>query len=89
MEKEVFIIEMDGIIKTIESYTNDPFINSYTRNLKISVKNKENEISSKLIIKLLEWYEQNMDVIEKDEFVFNLKAHRKSFLLLKEYFETY
>jgi hypothetical protein len=82
--KDIFILEIEGLSKTICDYTTDNYITSYAKRLeKLNYPEDKDHIC--LIIKRLnEWYDQNMHEIRNNQYIHNLAAHEKS----KELLET-
>jgi len=78
-------IEYDGILGTIKQYSCDPYVVSYLDTLKKGIQNEEIGIIRIMIYKLNEWYEENIYDIENNRWVINLKSHRKTQRLIKEF----
>ena len=85
MSKEEFSIELAGVIGTIKSYTSDPFIVGYISELKNALEKEQMYMAELIISKLIEWYNEQIEDILVDRYVYNKDAHRKSYQILKNY----
>ena len=85
MSKEEFSIELAGVIGTIKSYTSDPFIIGYIGELKKALENEQMYMAELIITKLVNWYNDQINDIMEDRYVYNKDAHRKSYQILKNY----
>ncbi len=75
--------EVVGLANTINEYTRDHYIKNYTR-LLVEYSLQEEYVQLKPVIKrLLEWYETIIEDIRTDKYLYNIKQHEKSLLLLK------
>lgn len=78
------VIELEGIIATINDYSRDHFIRNYT---KLLTKLDVDEEKDKMIIvcnRLLEWYQGEIESIRNNKYIFNKTSHEKSIILLTE-----
>ena len=79
---ELFLIEIEGITKTICDYTTDNFITSYANKLK-TLNYPENKDQILLLTKRLkDWYDIYIKEITSNKYIHNLEAHQKSFELI-------
>ncbi|MGS0971685.1 MAG: hypothetical protein ACVCEJ_00355 [Candidatus Izemoplasmataceae bacterium] len=85
MSKEEFSIELAGVIGTIKSYTSDPFIIGYISELKKALENEQMYMAKLIISKLIGWYNEQIEDILVDRYVYNKDAHKKSYQILKNY----
>jgi len=85
MTNKEFLIEIQGIVKTISSYTNDPFIISYSEQLATFVIEEDENTVLLLVKKLIAWYEKNINDITNDRFVNNKQYHEYSYQTLLNY----
>ncbi|PAT01270.1 hypothetical protein CI105_07375 [Candidatus Izimaplasma bacterium ZiA1] len=85
MTNKEFLIEIQGIVKTISSYTNDPFIISYSEQLATFVIEEDEHTVLLLVKKLIAWYDKNINNITNDRFVNNKQYHEYSYQTLKNY----
>ncbi len=85
MERKEFMIELNGIIETIHTYTRNPFMVGYTKELRKSIRYNDIETLRIVLDKVIEWYQEEIDHIVHDEYVFNKTMHEKAFGILKEY----
>ena len=77
-------VELPALSRTIREYTTDNYISSYAEQISSIIYPQEREKLAILISKLLEWYQNEIDVIKKGEYIHSKSSHEKSFLLLKE-----
>ncbi len=85
MERKEFMIELNGIIETIHTYTRNPFMVGYTKELRKSIRYNDIETLRIVLDKVIAWYQEEIDHIVHDEYVFNKTMHEKAFGILKEY----
>lgn len=78
-------IEYDGMLGTIKQYSCDPYVISYLSRLKDAILNEEIDMIKIMIIKLNDWYTDNMNDIETNRWVINVDSHHKTRKLLKEF----
>ncbi len=88
MTKQEFIVEMDGVIGTIRTYTRNPFMMGYIKELKRSIEHDDYDKIRIALDKLIEWYQEEYDNIKTDEYVFNKHMHEKAFHILSRYREA-
>lgn len=82
---DIFTLEIDGIAETINDYAVENFIRSYSTQLK-DMKLPDDQEKVKIIIeRLLEWYRENITLIDNSSFVNNKHEHHKSMRLLLEF----
>jgi hypothetical protein len=74
---DFYHLEVEGISETIQSYTVEHYIKSYSKQLISLNIEKDQE-------RLLEWYEENIELINRSRFVSNKEEHQKSYRLLIE-----
>lgn len=82
--RELFLIEIDGITKTIKDYTTDNFVISYADKLQQLNYPKDNEQIGLICTRLKDWYDKNYKEITTNQFIHNLEAHMKSYDLIKQ-----
>jgi hypothetical protein len=85
MKETEIIIELEGLTQTIIQYTNNNYIRSYATKLEEVDINSQNDMFRLLVIKLADWYEEEIKLIMNNEFVGNKDAHMKSYELLKQW----
>ena len=85
MLKKEFMIELNGIIGTIHTYTRNPFMMGYTKELKKAVENNDYEMIQIVLDKVIDWYNQEIEKIIHDDFVINKSYHEKAYSILREY----
>jgi hypothetical protein len=78
-------IEYEGMFGTIKQYSCDPYVISYLNQLKHAIQSESLEMIRILIIKLNQWYEENIFDIETNRWVINVESHRKTQKLLQEF----
>ncbi|MBN2605273.1 MAG: hypothetical protein JXR62_05530 [Bacilli bacterium] len=83
MLKDIVLLELDGLSKTICEYTTDNYITSYAKQLSLIIYPKDKEKLIILVDKLFNWYAKEIKIIKKSEYIYNLEAHLKSYELLK------
>lgn len=89
MSTEEFMIELDGVINTIHTYTKNPFMLGYTRALREAVDNKDFRMIQLILDRVLEWYNQYLSTIEEDEYVFNKEMHQRAYNILRIYRQSF
>lgn len=77
-------VELPALSRTIREYTTDNYISSYAEQISSIKYPEEKEKLVILIEKLLEWYQNEIDIIKKGEYIHSKSSHEKSFLLLEE-----
>ena len=82
MRKKEFLIELDGVVGTILTYTRNPFMLGYTKELKKSLAENDMDTVKIILDKVIGWYNEEMDNIDTDEYVFNRDLHHKSYNIL-------
>lgn len=80
----LFYLEVEGISETIRSYTVENYIKSYSKQLEDLDIIKDRERIEVIVSRLIKWYEDNIDLINRSKFVSNKKEHQKSYRLLLE-----
>ncbi len=85
MSRKEFLIELDGIIGTIQTYTRNPFMMGYTKELKKAIKDNDMETLKIILDKMIGWYSEEINKIHADKYVFNKHMHQKAFDILKSY----
>ena len=85
MERKEFMVELNGIIETIHTYTRNPFMMGYTKELRKSIRHNDVEMLQIVLDKVIEWYTEEIDAIKNDEYIFNKNMHEKAYYILKEY----
>jgi Mg2+ and Co2+ transporter CorA len=85
MQRQEFIIELGGIIGTIHTYTRNPFMVGYTRELKRAIRKNDTFMTKIILDKVIDWYDEEIENISKDQYVFNKNMHQKAYNILLEY----
>jgi hypothetical protein len=85
MQKQEFVIELGGIIGTIQTYTHNPFMQGYTKELKRAIRNNDLETTKLALDKIVDWYDESIEKIYNDEYVFNKEMHAKAYHILNEF----
>ncbi len=85
MVKKEFIVELNGIIGTIHTYTRNPFMMGYTQELKKAVENNDFDTMRIVLDRVIEWYNEEIDKIKNDDYVLNKSMHEKAYGILCEY----
>ena len=88
MKKQEFAIELDGIIGTIHTYTRNPFMMGYTKELRRAINDNDLETVQIVLDKVIAWYNDEIEQIQSDDYVFNKPMHEKAFNILKAYKST-
>jgi GTP:adenosylcobinamide-phosphate guanylyltransferase len=78
-------IEYEGMLGTIKQYSCDPYVISYLNQLKQAIQSESFDMIRILIVKLNQWYEENIFDIETNRWVVNVDSHRKTQKLLQEF----
>lgn len=78
-------IEFDGMLGTIKQYSCDPYVLSYLDRLRQAIQDENLEMIRIMIMKLNEWYEENIFDIETNRWVINVDSHHKTQRLLREF----
>ena len=80
--EEIFNVEIKGLVKTINDYTTDNYINSYANDL-LKVQYPADKRTIKLLVsRLLEWYNLTITEIRNNKYIYNKVAHEKTIKLL-------
>ncbi len=85
MNRLDFLVELNGITGTIESYTRDPYIMGYLKVLNNAVDAGNNELEQAVLVKLISWYDNNIEEILNDKYVYNKDLHKTTKTILKDY----
>lgn len=85
MNRLDFLVELNGITGTIESYTRDPYIMGYLKVLNSAVEIGNEELEKAVLKKLISWYENNIEEILNDRYVYNKELHTTTKNILKDY----
>jgi hypothetical protein len=85
MNRLDFFVELNGITGTIESYTRDPYIMGYLKVLNNAVDSGNDELEQAVLKKLISWYDNNIDEILSDRYVYNKDLHKTTKSILKDY----
>ena len=78
------VLEYDGIYGTIDEYTSDSKIQNYLCKLKDAIAEANYEAIKYTLSKIDKWYDENINSIKTNEFVFNIKTHQDNITLIKE-----
>lgn len=82
--QEIVRIEIPGMVETINEYTMEHYIRNYTTLLSSFHQSDDTENMLYVIERLIEWYEDNLNDIEHNKYIYNKHEHRKSYALLME-----
>lgn len=82
--KLLYEIEIFGLINTVKDYTREHYPRNYVELLSSSSWELDKIKIYEICIRLLKWYEVNISVIEKNQFIHNLNEHQKSITFLKQ-----
>ncbi len=85
MIKKEFMIELNGIIGTIHTYTRNPFMMGYTQELKKAVEINDFDTVKMVLDRVIDWYNEEFEKIISDEYVLNKNSHEKAYGILREY----
>jgi len=85
MLKKEFMIELNGIIGTIHTYTRNPFMMGYTEELKKAFENNDLDSVKIVLDKVIDWYNDEIEKIKSDDYVINKGMHEKAYGILREY----
>jgi len=85
MLKQEFAIELGGIIGTIQTYTRNPFMTGYTKELKKAIAHNDLVSLRIALDKVIGWYEEEIEKINNDDYVFNKEMHHKAYSILHEF----
>lgn len=77
-------VEYDGIRGIIEEYTSDSRIMNYLVQLKNGIDDRDYEIVKYSVEELSKWYDNSIEEIRSNKFVFHFEAHKKTRELLKK-----
>jgi hypothetical protein len=86
MDWTKYQIELTGMTKTVENITKDPYIIGYMEILKNSIQSHEVNLVNRTSKKMVDWYQNHLNDILSDQFVYDKDNHRKTFALLLELF---
>jgi hypothetical protein len=81
-------IELNGIIGTITNYTKNPYIVGYTTLLERYVHDNNQEMIKCSVQRLINWYDENINLILTNEYLNNKKDHIFTKSLLEEIYES-
>jgi hypothetical protein len=76
---------LGGIIGTIQTYTRNPFMTVYTKELKKAITHNDLETTRIALDKVIDWYDDAMEKINNDEYVFNKEMNAKAYHILHEF----
>ncbi len=85
MSRQEFLIELDGVIGTIHTYTRNPFMMGYTKEMKKAAADNDLDTLKIILDKVIGWYNEEIDKIKTDAYVFNKHMHQKAYDILKSY----
>ena len=88
MNKTEFMVELEGIVGTIHTYTKNPFMVGYTKQLRKAMENNDFDKAKIVLDKVISWYNEEFDKIQHDEYVFNKQMHEKAYSILRSYREA-
>ena len=80
--EEIFMIEIEGLSKTIRDYTTDNYIVSYAQKLEQLSYPEDRQRIILIINRLKEWYEEYLPEIRSNKYIHNLRSHEKSYEIL-------
>ncbi|MFW6298741.1 MAG: hypothetical protein ACOC14_03570 [Bacillota bacterium] len=79
------MIELEGIVGTIHTYTKNPFMVGYTKQLRKAMENNDFDTAKIVLDKVIGWYNEEYDKIQHDRYVFNKQMHEKAYSILTKY----
>lgn len=74
---KVLTLEYDGIYGTIDTYTSESNIMNYFTKLKEGMDNLDYDVVLYSLDKIIKWYDENIDKIRSNNYVFNFDSHLK------------
>ena len=77
-------IEYDGIYKTIDEYTDNSKLKNYLSKLEEAIAKADYDTIMYTLSGIDEWYDENIDAMTSNEFVFDIASHKKNMKLIKE-----
>lgn len=81
---KLLTIEYDGIYGIINDYTSDSKVINYLLKLKEGIDNLDYDVVVYSLEELIKWYDENIDKIRSNNYVFNFDSHLKNQNILKE-----
>ena len=80
--------EFDGIDSTIKDYTHAGYISNYLAKLKEGINTNDRELILYCLEAIDKWYNDNMQKIMSNRYVFNKETHQKTKKLVHELLEA-
>lgn len=87
MSYQILKIKLSQIIECVDGYSSEPSINVLLKEGKKALENDDINILDYVIKELIIWYQNNIQNIHDNEFVFNYDVHLKNISILKELFD--
>ncbi|AUD65608.1 hypothetical protein BK011_07840 [Tenericutes bacterium MZ-XQ] len=81
---QIIKIEFPALSKTIKEYSSNNFIRSYAEQIALVKYPEEKVVLETLLRKLVDWYEKEIEVIIRSEYVRSKEEHIFCFSLLKQ-----
>lgn len=81
---KLLTIEYDGIYGIIDNYTSDSKVMNYLLKLKEGIDHLDYDVVVYSLEELIKWYDENIDKIRSNNYVFNIDSHLKNQNILKE-----
>lgn len=81
---KVLEVEYNGIYGTIRKLTNESNIMNYLAQLERGIDNKDYELVKYSVGEIINWYDNNIEVIRSNRFVHNFDSHQKNMSFLKK-----
>lgn len=75
---KLLTIEYDGIYGIIDDYTSDSKVMNYLLKLKEGIDNLDYDVVVYSLEELIKWYDENIDKIRSNNYVFNFDSHLKN-----------
>ena len=80
-----FKLEKEGITATVDDYTTEKYIASYSKQLRDLSLPEDFDLIKEIVTRLVDWYETNINDIRNSRFIENKEEHTKSMSLLQEF----
>ncbi len=85
--EELLYLEVEGLTKTINEYTRDNYVISYSSKLTKLNFPKDKKMINLISGKLLDWYKDNIEDIKGNQYLPNINTHLKSINILEELYK--
>lgn len=81
---EIFEYEIDALVNLVTSSTSDYYIKNYARLLSNCKVPEDMSKIQKLSTNLISWYSDNFHGFKKNEYMYSIDQHKKTYMLLEE-----